>query len=87
VNATLHRIQLTRTQLFAAASAVVATASVAVTLAVAPGAGDDSSAAPPSAGSTPATSQPDPAKVYRYSIEQPSHPSPAEQARRFHHFR
>jgi hypothetical protein len=91
MNATLPSIQITRTRMFAVASAAVATASVAVTLAVAPGIGDDSPAAPVPGGGAPAinapTAQPDPAKVYRYSIEQPSHPSPAEQARRFHHFR
>jgi hypothetical protein len=92
MNATVPSIQIPRTRLLAVAGAAVATASVAVTLAVAPGAGDHSPAAPVSAaGGAPAidapTAQPDPAKAYRYSLGQPSPPSPTQQARRFHHFR
>ena len=59
-------IQITRTGLLAAASVVIATTSVAVTLAVSTGGEADEPAAP---SGTPATAQPDAAKTYHHSIE------------------
>jgi hypothetical protein len=74
-----------RTQILASASALVAAASVAVTLAVAGGDGD--TAAQPSAA--PATAQPNLATLYRNesAMPQPVGPDAGSAAERFHHFR
>ena len=75
-----------RTQLLASASALVAAASVAVTLAVAGGDGGTSVSQPSAA---PATAQPNPATLYRNesAMPQPASPAGASAAERFHHFR
>ena len=75
-----------RTQLLASASALVAAASVAVTLAVAGGDGG-TTAAQPSAG--PGAAQPNPATQYRNeaAMPQPVNPAGGSAAERFHHFR
>jgi hypothetical protein len=74
-----------RVPVLAAASALVAVASVTVTLAVA-GGGSDRTA--PARSGTPAVAQPDPAKVYRYGLDD-SRPSgtidSTRAAERFHH--
>ena len=59
-----HRTR--RVPVLAVASALVAVASVTVTLAVAGGGSDRS---PPAPSGTPAVAQPDPAKVYRYGLD------------------
>jgi hypothetical protein len=60
-------VRLSRTGLLAAASVILATGSVAVTLAVSSGGSADEPAAP---SGTPATAQPDAAKSYAHSIPQ-----------------
>ena len=77
-----------RNQILASASALVAAASVAVTLAVAGGGDGQPSVAQPSA--RPATAQPDAAKLYRNQSEIQSGPerqAGVSAADRFHHFR
>jgi hypothetical protein len=81
-------IPVTRTGLLAAASAVVATASVAVTLAVSTGGG---AADAPSADGQPAIAKPDGATLYHRSADRQSQPVAtdpgARAAEHFHHFR
>jgi hypothetical protein len=77
-----------RTQLLASASALVAAASVAVTLAVAGGGDGQTSPSQPSA--QPATAQPNAATQYRNESALPSGPerqAGVSTADRFHHFR
>ena len=77
-----------RTQLLASASALVAAASVAVTLAVAGGGDGQSAGVQPAA--QPATAQPNPATQYRNDsvLEPRSEPgSGGRAAEHFHHFR
>ena len=74
-----------RVRVLAATSALVAAASVTVTLAVATGGSDQSSPAP---FGTPAVAQPDRAKLYRYGLDgspQTSTIGSARAAERFHH--
>ena len=74
-----------RVPVLAAASALVAAASVTVTLAVATGGSDASSPAP---SGTPSVAQPDRAKVYRYGLNTSQPGSSIDSARaldRFHH--
>jgi hypothetical protein len=78
-----------RNQIVASATAVVAAAAVAVTLAVA-GGSDGTQPAASHQSATPATAQPNPATQYRNESVVPS--GPARQAGtgaadRFHHFR
>ena len=78
-----------RTQLLASASALVAAASVAVTLAVAGGDGGDGGTSVSQPSAAPATAQPNPATLYRNesAMPQPASPAGASAAERFHHFR
>ena len=74
-----------RVRVLAAASALVAAASVTVTLAVATGGSDRSS---PAVSGTPAVAQPDRAKLYRFGLDatRPSDPVDSTRAaERFHH--
>jgi len=75
-----------RTQLLASAGALVAAASVAVTLAVAGGDGGTAASQPSAA---PSTAQPNPATLYRNesAMPQPASPAGGSAAERFHHFR
>jgi hypothetical protein len=75
-----------RTQILASASALVAAASVAVTLAVVGGDGGTNSSQPSAA---PATAQPNSATLYRNesAMPQPASPAGVSAAERFHHFR
>jgi hypothetical protein len=75
-----------RTQLLASAGALVAAASVAVTLAVAGGGDGQSAGVQPAA--QPATAQPNPATLYRNESAIPQAVTPGgSAAERFHHFR
>jgi hypothetical protein len=76
-----------RNQILASASALVAAASVAVTLAVAGGDGGTTASQPSAA--QPATAQPNPATLYRNesATPQPVSPDGRSAADRFHHFR
>jgi hypothetical protein len=74
-----------RIPVLAAASALVAAASVTVTLAVAAGGADTASPAP---SGTPAVAQPDRATLYRYGLDKPQAASSIDSTRaadRFHH--
>jgi hypothetical protein len=74
-----------RVPLLAAASALVAAASVTVTLAVGTGGSDRSSPAP---AGTPAVAQPDRATLYRYGMDASRQSTPIDSTRapeRFHH--
>jgi hypothetical protein len=77
-----------RTQILASASALVAAASVAVTLAVA--GGNDGQAPAAQTSAPPATAQPNTATQYRNESAVPSGPerqAGVSSADRFHHFR
>jgi hypothetical protein len=82
-----HRTSSRRTQILASASALVAAASVAVTLAVSGGDGQSSIDQP---SAQPAIAQPDAARLYRNASALPSGPerqAGVSAADRFHHFR
>jgi hypothetical protein len=76
-----------RTRLLASTTVLVAAASVAVTLAIAGGAGD---AAAPAQSASPATATPDRATLYRSESAAPAESGPVvggTAAERFHHLR
>jgi hypothetical protein len=74
-----------RVPILAAASGLVAAASITVTLAVATGGSDTSS---PASSGAPAVAQPDRATLYRYGLDASRQSSPIDSKRapaRFHH--
>jgi hypothetical protein len=85
---TIQRRSSRRTPILAAASCLVATASIAVTLAVTSAGGGE--AVSPSPSATPDTATPDRATLYQRGAEAPQPAGSIDgrrAAERFHHFR